>query len=501
MSPWMPAHRCRPQKDCTPAPLAMVDPLERRALLAASINVDGTLVVTGTQGVDEVTLRQGAQPNLLNVQEGTTTLFVFLLDRVKAVSIELGGGDDVLNVDMIPGLLTGATGDLAVRVDGGAGNDSVMVFGVPPGGPLDQVFTVGPDAGGGTLVSSAGTGPAQHLSFAGIESLVDISTAASFRVVGNDGANVAELSSGPLAGGLTPTATVRFFDVTPCAVGIPIVPPGAAAVAAPVSAAATAPPASPTAAVDARDPEARREAKRLAKEAKKQAQRRAKEARLEAKRLAKEARQLARAQKLAQRRGVAAPVSAAASPAPAESFVIDRAHLAVHFANKAAVTVDVGGGADRVDLNVGGAAPAGMQSLALEGGAGDDRLAEQAVPAGVVVQRVNVESSAAARGFVLVTECPPAHVPPIPTSPPPLPPDFGSSAATSSRDRGATSSRNASASRNASSSRNASASRDASSSNDASSSKNASSSRDADAGGSKDRDGGASRDANSSNGD
>ena len=465
------------------APTPAVDALEGRTLLAASIAADGTLVVTGTDGADEVTLRRGADPTLLNVQEGETTLFVFLLDRVGSVSVQLGGGDDAFNIDMIPGLLTGADGDLSIRVDGGAGNDSVLVFGVPPGGPLalEQVLTVGPGAGDGTLVSRAGATPAQSLAFANVESLVDTSAAATLTLAGSDAANVVELTAGPLAGGVVPTATVRFFDVTPCPVA-PLVPPAQAAVAAaPASAAA----ASPTAAVDARDPEARREAKRLAKEAKKEAQRHARQARLEAQRAAKEAKRLARGQKLAQRKKLAPPASASASPVPApsaETFVIDRTHLSVHFANKAAVTIDARGGDDRIDLNATGAAPAALPSLAVDGGDGIDRVAERAVPAGVSVRRANVEGSGTARDFALVTECPAAHVPPIPASPPPLPPGLGSSAATSSRDRDATSSAGASSSRNASSSH------------------SASSSRDADADGSGD-DSGASRDANASNGD
>src|SRR5687767_1348591 len=75
-----------------------LDALEPRRLLAATLAADGTLQVTGTEGPDQVTLRLGAEPNQIQVQEGTISLSVFLLDRVSSVSIDLRGGDDSLSV-------------------------------------------------------------------------------------------------------------------------------------------------------------------------------------------------------------------------------------------------------------------------------------------------------------------------------------------------------------------------------------------------------------------
>jgi len=104
---------------------AVVDPLERRALLSATLLPDGTLQVTGTDGPDQVTLRRGTEANKLSVQEGTTTLFVFLLDQVKSINVALGLGDDTLNVDTTPGLITSATGDLPIRVLAGLRTDGL----------------------------------------------------------------------------------------------------------------------------------------------------------------------------------------------------------------------------------------------------------------------------------------------------------------------------------------------------------------------------------------
>src|SRR4051812_45532624 len=66
-----------PMQSRTPrAPVASIDPLEARTLLAASIGLDGTLQVTGTDGPDAVVVRHGVNPNLIDIQVGPTTRFV-----------------------------------------------------------------------------------------------------------------------------------------------------------------------------------------------------------------------------------------------------------------------------------------------------------------------------------------------------------------------------------------------------------------------------------------
>ena len=141
---------------CARCGAPVVDPLEGRLLLTAVLSTDGTLQVTGSDGPDQITVRRGGEPNKLNVQDGNATLFVFPLDRVKTLDIRLGNGDDTVNVDTTPGLI--ATGDLTIHVDGGAGNDSLLIFGSPAAGAVHEALTVGPEAGGGTLVASTGAG-------------------------------------------------------------------------------------------------------------------------------------------------------------------------------------------------------------------------------------------------------------------------------------------------------------------------------------------------------
>lgn len=396
----------------TPRLTAVIDALERRCLLAASLAADGTLEVTGTNGPDAVTLRLGAGANHLNVQEGATTLFVFLLDRITSVSIHLGAGDDTLNLDTGPGLLTGAVGDMPIVFDGGGGTDALHVFGAPAGGGVSEILTVGPAAGSGTLTSRAAGGFAQSVRFEGVESFVDTSAAVLFTVAGNDGQNVVELTSGPLAGGVTPTGTVRFLDVTPASGSAP----SGSNPTTTANESATTDVAGGSSASLA--PMSRREVKRLAKEAKREAQK-----------LAKETKRLAREQKRAEGsrkpKGAAAPVAVPAQPAapPAESFQIDRVHVAVHFANKTAVIIDAKGGDDRIDLHFAGATPAGLASLTIDGGAGVDRLYEQSAPVGVAVLRANVEATSTTRDFTLVSDRPPVVEPPIPAAPPPIPDD------------------------------------------------------------------------------
>jgi len=430
-----------------------VDPLERRDLLSAVLSTDGTLLVTGTDGPDEFTIRLGAEPNKLNVQDGNTTLFIFPLDRVKTLNVQLGGGDDTVNLDTTPGLVAG--GELSLHIDGGAGNDSILVFGSPAAGAVDEKLTVGPEAGSGVLISRIGSAPAQTVQFAALEALVDTSTAASLTLAGSDARNVVELTAGPLAGGVTPTATARFFDVVPCVSAMTQSAPSQPAASAPLTVQDAAgqltgsnTPAAPAggvstpaaAAIDPHDPAARREAKRLAKEAKRQA-----------KLLAKQAKRRELEQKRAsaalKKRGAAAPVSAALTPAPAptqEQLDITVTHVAVHFANKAAVIVDTGGGDDRVDVNLSGATPAGLVSLTVDGGAGADRIAQTAAPSGLALLHPNVETTVGTRDFVLMTDCPPVVVPPIPQSPPPTPgPAGGGSGGVGSGSGDSTSSRDA----------------------------------------------------------
>jgi hypothetical protein len=393
----------------------VIDSLESRTLLSASITLDGTLQVTATEGPDAVSVRHGVNPNLINVQVGTT-LYVFALERVKQVSIDLGAGDDTAEVDTSAGLLTGLSGDLPVRIDGGSGTDSITISGAPSGvsGGVDELFTPGPDAHSGTITGRVGSSNAQAISYLNMESAADVSTAKSLTVVGGDGMNVVELSAGPTLGGVTSTGLVKVYDVatTPPPTTTPPPPPttgGGSSGSGNGDGGDNEKPASKD-----------KEAEKAAKEAEKAAKKAADAAKKAAKEAAKKAKEQAKEEKKGDKKGSkgnkgdkkgakhgkraasASPAAADATAASsADALVVGRAYLPLVFANKAAITIDAGGGDDRLVVNLAGSAPAGLQGLTLDGGAGTDHLAEQASPAGVTVNKVNIELTTAAPDFVL----------------------------------------------------------------------------------------------------
>jgi pyruvate/2-oxoglutarate dehydrogenase complex dihydrolipoamide acyltransferase (E2) component len=396
-----------------------IDPLEPRTLLSASIALDGTLQVAATDGPDAVTVRHGVNPNLINIQVGTT-LYVFALDRVKQVSIDLGAGDDTVEVDTSAGLLTGVSGDLPVRIDGGSGSDSIMITGAPSGvsAGVDETFAPGPDAHSGTITGRIGSGSAQVVSYLNMESAADVSTAKSLTVVGNDGTNVVDLSAGPTLGGVTPTGSVKVYDIG-------TTPPPTTTPPPPTT---TPPPSSGGGHTGGNDDEEEekptskdKDAEKAAKEAEKAAKKAADAAKKAAKEAAKKAREQAKEEKKGDKKGAkghkggdkkgakhgkraasASPAAASATAAPsAETLLVGRAYLPLVFANKGAVTIDAGAGDDRLVLNLPGTAPAGLQTLTLDGGAGADHLAEQAPPAGATLNRANVEATSSAPDFVL----------------------------------------------------------------------------------------------------
>src|SRR5262245_14734181 len=100
--------------------------LESRVLLSSTLNSDGTLQVTGGAGADRVGLRlDGAT---LRVDE-SGTLSTFTASSVKAISIDLGDGNDRLDVG--PGVRAvyclGGLGD--DTINGGDFNDSITAGG------------------------------------------------------------------------------------------------------------------------------------------------------------------------------------------------------------------------------------------------------------------------------------------------------------------------------------------------------------------------------------
>jgi Ca2+-binding RTX toxin-like protein len=111
-----------------PAPAALAD--EERSASATVSN--GTLVIDGTRGSDRIQVAVGADPATLLVDLGDQiTPLTFPRNTFRAISVQLGEGDDSFSVSAAHGDVTepltvyGGNGD--DRITGGAGAD--LIFG------------------------------------------------------------------------------------------------------------------------------------------------------------------------------------------------------------------------------------------------------------------------------------------------------------------------------------------------------------------------------------
>src|SRR5438552_2820778 len=139
-----------------PVPLAALDPLESRTLLAATLSAEGVVLVTGTDAADAFVLRLSASGTDLQVEGAGTGIGSFRLAAVQSVQVDGGGGDDMLTIDTGPGLIAGTGAAVPIRFDGGLGADSLVVSGAPAGVSVAETITPGAAAGAGTAVSVAG---------------------------------------------------------------------------------------------------------------------------------------------------------------------------------------------------------------------------------------------------------------------------------------------------------------------------------------------------------
>src|SRR5688500_8914476 len=322
----------------------VLDPLERRALLSAVLSPEGALAVTGTAGNDVMSLAAGDGGISVRVSDGSDTLSIFRLSSVRSITVSGGGGDDTLTVDTSGGLVALVGVALPLDFDGGAGRDTLRLVGAPAGITVNETISFGAADGSGQVLHAAAD-RSQSVKFAGVESLVDTSVAATLTLDLDDAANLVEILNGPLADGLA-TGELRAYEVAPCethtAVPVPTTPTGTIAAAGSSASVAAGTSAAP---VDAA-PMTKKELARARAEAKREAKRRARELKLAAK-AAKKAQKAAamQAMRAARVAGLTpAPASTAPAAATAQELVIGRAYVPVQFANKARVTIDTGGG-------------------------------------------------------------------------------------------------------------------------------------------------------------
>src|SRR5438067_1034708 len=96
---------------CGRATLAVIEQLERRALLSVTLH-HGVLRVVGTDGADQISINaSGDSVRVMNDSEDRT----FDLADVRTLRVSAGGGDDRVNVAI----------KRRAKVYGGDGNDNI----------------------------------------------------------------------------------------------------------------------------------------------------------------------------------------------------------------------------------------------------------------------------------------------------------------------------------------------------------------------------------------
>lgn len=116
-----------------------------------------TLVVVGTPGDDQITLRlKAGDPDVLQVDAGNdgTADFSRRLDQIGAIVVDAGAGNDVVRIDDSNGAFTNS---IPTTIAGGDGNDALF------GGAGSELFLGGPgndrvDGKGGNDIADLGAG-------------------------------------------------------------------------------------------------------------------------------------------------------------------------------------------------------------------------------------------------------------------------------------------------------------------------------------------------------
>ncbi len=111
------------------ATAALIEPVERRVLMSASL-ANGVLTVTGTAAADDVTIGAGGgtvSVILNNVEQQ------FPAAQVTALTVSTGAGDDTiaLNYFNVPTTVSGGIGRDVLDLGGFAGNATVNLDGQP----------------------------------------------------------------------------------------------------------------------------------------------------------------------------------------------------------------------------------------------------------------------------------------------------------------------------------------------------------------------------------
>jgi Ca2+-binding RTX toxin-like protein len=141
----------------------VVEPVERRVLLSAAVLTNGVLTVTGTSGADTISVNfawsgGGVGDQFRTTVNGVTQTFTATpTSAVQSLVINAGDGDDTVTVK---GTVQPPNGGAAlpISVDGGSGNDSILVQALAIGGAGygANVSATGDDGNDGITVYADG---------------------------------------------------------------------------------------------------------------------------------------------------------------------------------------------------------------------------------------------------------------------------------------------------------------------------------------------------------
>jgi len=183
-------HSARPQ----------IESLEDRAVPAA-------VTLAGTAGNDQLFLRVIDVNGTKTLEAGGgagATQRVALAD-VTSITVNGLAGDDTLTIDNSNGVIgaassTSSTAALPITFNGGTGRDRLVLSGDPTGATVNETYNLGTSTGGGSIAITGSASATVTLS--GVESVTDTLRAASLTINGTSGRDVLRLVSDGSTGGL-----------------------------------------------------------------------------------------------------------------------------------------------------------------------------------------------------------------------------------------------------------------------------------------------------------
>jgi hypothetical protein len=168
----------------------------------------GSAIVVGTDQADQFLVRlappkANSAPALQISEDGGATFEQVRLKYIQEVIFQGLDGDDQLVVDNSNGFVA-KQGGLRIGFAGDGGFDQLFMVG-EPATPIKELYHTFQEGSGhmtGLIDSYSSDGRSEEMKFAGVESVVDITTAFALMVFADDGDNVIKVSDGGTYDGL-----------------------------------------------------------------------------------------------------------------------------------------------------------------------------------------------------------------------------------------------------------------------------------------------------------